>query len=114
MKRGVCILGACLLLAEFAAVAAEAVSKPVVGDVVFVRKTKGDEEFAPAVFPHWVHRVKYKCYVCHNDTVGFKMKAGSAAITMDLLDQGKFCGVCHKGKPAFGVAFETCSRCHRK
>ena len=114
MKRGACILGVGLLLAGLGALAAEPAAKVVVGDVVFERKTKGDEDFAPAVFPHWVHRVKYKCYVCHNDTVGFKMKAGSAAITMDLIDQGKFCGQCHKGKPAFGISFETCIRCHRK
>jgi len=89
-------------------------AESVVGDIKFERKSKGDEEFAPAVFPHWVHRVKFKCYACHNKTVGFAMKKGSVAITMDLIDQGKFCGTCHKGKPAFGVSFETCIRCHRK
>lgn len=103
-----------LLLWLLGAFLAAAMAAPVTGDVVFERKTKGDAEFAPATFPHWVHRSKYKCYVCHNDTVGFKMQAGSAAITMDAIEEGKFCGVCHKGKPAFGVAFETCSRCHRK
>ena len=104
MKAVHCLVGVALLLSALVATAATA---PVVGDVRFERKTKGDEEFAPAVFPHWVHRVKYKCYVCHNDTVGFKMKAGSAAITMDLIDEGKFCGACHKGKPAFAANFET-------
>lgn len=103
-----------LLVLLWALDAVHAAGEPVLGDIKFERKTKGDEEFAPAVFPHWVHRSRYKCYVCHNKSVGFAMKAGSAAITMDLIDQGKFCGVCHKGKPAFGVAFETCSRCHRK
>ena len=86
----------------------------VVGDIKFERVEKGAEEFAPAVFPHWVHRVRYKCYVCHNKTLGFAMKAGSAKITMELIDEGKFCGACHKGQPAFGTSFETCNRCHRK
>lgn len=91
-----------------------AAADSVAGDIKFERKSKGEEEFAPAVFPHWVHRVKYKCYACHNKQVNFAMKAGTAAITMDLIDQGKFCGTCHKGKPAFGVSFETCIKCHRK
>jgi len=85
----------------------------VLGDVKFKRKTTGDEDFPPAIFSHWNHRVKFKCYVCHNKTVGFEMKAGSANITMALIDDKKYCGVCHKGQPAFGVSFQTCTRCHR-
>jgi c(7)-type cytochrome triheme protein len=97
-----------------AALASEAGANSVVGDIKFVRKTKGTDDVAPAVFPHWVHRVKFKCYVCHNNTVGIKMKAGTTPITMDTIDEGKYCGECHKGKPAFAVNFETCIRCHRK
>jgi c(7)-type cytochrome triheme protein len=101
-------------LAGLAALSSAAVTDPVVGDVLFVRKTKGSDDIAPAVFPHWVHRVQFKCYVCHNNTVGFQMKEGSADITMDTIEEGKHCGQCHKGKTAFGVSFETCTRCHRK
>jgi len=111
---------ACLSLSTLLVCAAEP-AKPappppatVLGDVRFERKTKGDEEFAPAVFPHWVHRVKYKCYVCHNKEMGFGFKRGSASITMESIDAGKHCGACHKGEPAFGINFETCNRCHRK
>ena len=111
MKRTGYYLGLGLLLA---ALAAAALAAPVVGDVLFKRMAKGADDVAPAVFPHWVHRVKFKCYVCHNKSVGFQMKAGSSAITMDLIEEGKFCGQCHKGKTAFGVSFETCIRCHRK
>lgn len=111
MKRTGYFLGLGLLLA---ALASAAVPNPVVGDVQFERKTKDSDDFAPAVFPHWVHQVKFKCYACHNNTVGFQMKAGSTAITMDMIEEGKYCGQCHKGKPAFGVSFETCIRCHRK
>lgn len=103
-----------LLLAVLSAWSGAALAEPVVGDVTFERKTKGDEDFPPAVFSHWLHRVKFKCYVCHNASVGFQLKAGSAAITMDGIAAGKYCGACHKGQPAFAVAFETCSRCHRK
>jgi c(7)-type cytochrome triheme protein len=42
------------------------------------------------------------------------MKAGTTPINMDTIEDGKFCGECHKGKPAFAVNFETCIRCHRK
>ena len=113
MKHMGYFLGMGILLAVLAS-AAVAVAAPIVGDIQFERKTKGSDDFAPAVFPHWVHRVKFKCYVCHNKNVGFQMKAGSTAITMDMIDEGKYCGECHKGKPAFGVSFETCIRCHRK
>jgi len=111
MRRVACFFLAGLVLALLAWTAGAA---SVTGDIVFERKTPGADEFAPAMFPHWVHQVKYKCFVCHNDSVGFKMKAGSANITMDLIDQGKYCGACHKGKPAFSSSFDTCNRCHRK
>ena len=114
MKRIGCFLAAFLWLVLLAASTSAAAAAPVTGDIVFERKTKGFDEFVPAIFPHWVHRVKYKCYVCHNDTVGFKMKAGSIDITMDMIEEGKYCGACHKGRPAFAVSFETCNRCHRK
>ena len=112
MKRNRHFLLAGLLLAM--STVALSANNPVVGDILFERKVKGSDEIAPSVFPHWVHRVKYKCYACHNDKVGFKLLAGSTPITMDAIEDGKFCGECHKGKPAFAVNFETCNRCHRK
>lgn len=87
---------------------------PVTGDLVFERKVPGTADVAPAIFPHWVHRVQFKCYACHNDRIGFTMEAGAAPVTMDAIEEGKYCGACHKGKPAFGVNFDTCVRCHRK
>jgi c(7)-type cytochrome triheme protein len=114
MMRAGYLLWVGLLLVALAGLASAAATDPVVGDVLFVRKVKSSDDIAPAVFPHWVHRVQFKCYVCHNNTVGFQMKAGSADITMDTIDEGKHCGQCHKGKTAFGVSFETCTRCHRK
>ncbi len=94
-----------LLLATLAAGAALAVE----GDVVFKRKD-GQAGTPPAVFPHWVHRIRYKCYACH--PTPFQMKAGAETITMDAIQEGKLCGACHNGKIAWDVSFETCNRCH--
>ena len=111
MRRTAHLLLLAIILAMLTSVA---IASAVVGDVTFVRKVKGSDDVAPAVFPHWVHRVKYRCYVCHNISLGFKMKAGATSISMDDIDEGKYCGACHKGKPAFAVSFETCNRCHRQ
>ena len=35
----------------------------------------------PVVFPHWFHRIRFRCKVCHAD-LGFKFKAGGNKITM--------------------------------
>jgi c(7)-type cytochrome triheme protein len=79
------------------------------GDIVF--KREGGEGGVPAsTFPHWFHRIRYKCYACHPTL--FEMKAGANKITMDALQEGKFCGVCHNGKVAWAASFETCNRCH--
>ncbi len=83
-----------------------------VGDIAFARKTPGADDFPPAVFPHWLHRMQFKCYVCHEAV--FQMKAGANAVTMDAIQHGKYCGACHNGKTAFAPMFEHCSRCHRK
>jgi c(7)-type cytochrome triheme protein len=81
------------------------------GDIKFKRKSDAPGEYPPAIFPHWLHRMQFRCYVCHDDIT--KMKAGSNPITMDAIEGGKFCGACHNGKIAFGVVFEACPRCHR-
>ncbi len=82
------------------------------GDITFVRKAPGMEDLPPAVFPHWVHRMQYKCPACHDDL--FKMKTGASLVTMDELQAGKWCGVCHNGKAAFISDLNSCLRCHYK
>lgn len=82
------------------------------GDIVFTRKSGGTDEYPPATFPHFLHRMQFKCHVCH-DAV-FKMKAGANEVTMDAIQEGKYCGVCHNDKTAFGATFEACERCHRQ
>jgi c(7)-type cytochrome triheme protein len=63
----------------------------------------------PAVFPHWFHRIRFRCKVCHAD-LGFKFKAGGNKITMAKIIDGKFCGACHNGEIAWSV--ENCAMCH--
>jgi c(7)-type cytochrome triheme protein len=82
------------------------------GTIFFKHKTSGVDELPPAAFPHWVHRMNFKCYVCHEAI--FQMKEGADDISMDEVREGKYCGVCHNGKTAFQVTFETCPRCHRQ
>jgi len=64
-----------------------------------------------AIFPHWVHRVRFQCRVCHMDL--FEPRLGANQITMAAIDEGRFCGSCHDGKTAFDVSFDSCQRCHQ-
>jgi len=83
----------------------------ILGDITIPRKGPPPTDVMPqAVFPHWKHRTRYKCYACHDQL--FQMKAGADNITMDALSSGKFCAVCHNGKIAFAVGFDTCELCH--
>lgn len=107
MMRGVFRLVLALLMVLLPIRYAEA----EVGDIEFKRESEAPGDYPPATFPHWVHRMQFRCYVCHDDI--FQMKAGSNPVTMEAIGQGKFCGTCHNGKIAFGVLFESCQRCHR-
>ena len=106
MKRGLLIILAFLI---FTIVLPLSWGWAVEGDIVFQRKG-GEGGIPPAVFPHWFHRIRYKCYACHPSIT--EMKAGANPITMDAISAGKFCGACHNGKIAWDVSFETCNRCH--
>lgn len=80
------------------------------GDIKFERKAAGMDDVPPAVFPHWIHRMQYKCPACHDEL--FKMKVGANMINMDEIQDGKWCGACHNGKIAFISNLSTCVRCH--
>ena len=82
------------------------------GDTRFERKAAGMDDLPSAVFPHWIHRMQYKCSACHDKL--FKMKAGANLVNMDELQAGKWCGVCHDGKTAFISDLNSCTRCHYK
>lgn len=84
------------------------------GDLVFERKAEveGSAAFPPSIFPHWVHRARYRCYVCHPAL--FEMQQGANTVTMDAIRKGQFCGACHNGGTAFGPDFVNCNRCHKQ
>lgn len=82
----------------------------VYGDTVFEREGKTDG-LAPAVFPHWVHRIRYRCSACHPKI--FKAEKGLNPVTMEAIQKGESCGVCHNGSVSWNIRFETCSKCHR-
>jgi len=63
----------------------------------------------PVVFPHWFHRIRFRCKVCHSD-LGFKFKAGGNEINMLKIIDGQYCGACHNGAVAWSV--ENCDLCH--
>jgi c(7)-type cytochrome triheme protein len=63
----------------------------------------------PVVFPHWFHRIRFRCKVCHSE-LGFKMRAGSNDVLMSDIIDGKFCGMCHNDRIAWGPA--NCDLCH--
>lgn len=64
--------------------------------------------FPPARFPHWVHRIRYRCMACHPDP--FEHRAGATEMTMEAMRRGETCGECHNGQAAF--ALMQCPRCH--
>jgi len=64
------------------------------------------------VFPHWRHRSRFRCYVCHPEP--FVMQAGANDMVMSALQAGEFCGRCHDGIVAFEIGFNTCRKCHSK
>lgn len=100
-------LAACTALAPLSWAAAP-------GDLQYQREGEEAEgsPFPPSIFPHWSHRVRYRCDACHDRL--FTMEAGATPVTMDLIEEGKACGACHNGELAFDSGFANCSRCHRE
>ena len=80
------------------------------GDVRFPRPDRPSVAVPPAVFPHWFHRIRFRCTVCHPAL--FHMKEGAEEPRMVELLEGKYCGACHDGKTAWRISFNTCTRCH--
>lgn len=78
------------------------------GDVVLNRNAE-KQGMRPVVFPHWFHRTRFRCKVCHHE-LGFKMRAGSNDVKMNDILDGKFCGMCHNNEIAWGP--ENCDLCH--
>ena len=82
----------------------------VYGDIVMdstaesMKKGKVDA----VLYPHWFHRIRFKCKVCHEKI--FVSKKGKNKITMETISAGKHCGVCHDGKVSWDPLY--CERCH--
>ena len=78
------------------------------GDVVL--NTRAEEAgMRPVIFPHWFHRIRFKCKVCHTE-LGFEMRAGANEILMADIIDGKMCGRCHNNNIAWGP--QNCHLCH--
>ncbi len=80
------------------------------GDVVLDRykEIMAEVGLSPVVFPHWTHRIQFKCKACHESI--FPMQKGASDITMSAIIDGEFCGNCHNGKIAWDPLY--CDRCH--
>ncbi|MEN8205569.1 MAG: c(7)-type cytochrome triheme domain-containing protein [Pseudomonadota bacterium] len=78
------------------------------GDVV-INNYSDEAGMSPVVFPHWFHRIRFRCKVCHAD-LGFQFKAGGNDINMLKIIEGEYCGACHDGDLAWSV--ENCDLCH--
>ncbi len=89
---------------------ASTTSLAVEGDVVFKREGGSAGGTPPAVFSHWFHRIRYKCYACHPGI--FKIDGKVAKTSMEEIGKGKSCGTCHNGKIAWATSFDNCNKCH--
>jgi len=80
------------------------------GDIVLGKKVESMEKAGvkPVMFPHWFHRIRFKCKVCHEDI--FIMQRGANDINMMAIMNGEFCGKCHNGLIAWEPLY--CDRCH--
>ncbi len=76
---------------------------------VILNKRADAEGVRPVIFPHWFHRIRFRCKVCHHE-LGFEMRAGANDVTMADIAEGKFCGMCHNGEIAWSA--ENCDLCH--
>ncbi|MBF8272791.1 MAG: hypothetical protein HW380_1896 [Magnetococcales bacterium] len=96
------VLGIVLILMPFPSAMAE------YADVI-LNKNAEKEGMRPVIYPHWFHRIRFRCKVCHHE-LGFKMQVGGNDITMANILDGKYCGMCHNDEVAWGL--EHCHRCH--
>ena len=78
------------------------------GDVV-INEFSDEAGMRPVVFPHWFHRIRFRCKVCHGD-LGFKFEAGGNGSNMLKIIDGEYCGACHNGDVAWSI--ENCDLCH--
>jgi cytochrome c oxidase cbb3-type subunit 2 len=80
------------------------------GDIQFPREWAREVGTPAAVFPHWFHRLRFKCSACHPAI--FRMKRGSNPISMTEIMAQDWCGRCHNGYIAWAPGLNNCYRCH--
>ena len=97
-----------LAIAAACALGLAATAQAEYGDVV-MNNYSDAAGMRPVIFPHWFHRVRFRCKVCHAD-LGFQFKAGGNQIDMLKIIDGQFCGACHNGELAWST--ENCNLCH--
>ena len=97
-----------LLVFMFSLVFFSPLTQAEYGDVL-INNYSEEAGMRPVVFPHWFHRIRFRCKVCHAD-LGFKFKAGGNNIDMLKIIDGEYCGACHNGEVAWAV--ESCDLCH--
>ena len=102
------LVGALLMLIAYDFGAGRLDARAEYGDVILNQRSTA-EGMRPVVFPHWFHRIRFRCKVCHAE-LGFVMRAGGNDITMNKMIEGKFCGACHNGEVAWST--ENCDLCH--
>jgi c(7)-type cytochrome triheme protein len=66
----------------------------------------------PVVFPHWLHRAKFTCRLCHVD-LGFSMVAQETDVKESDNQNGLYCGACHNGTMAFAAEESVVTRAVR-
>ncbi|HSM04534.1 MAG TPA: c(7)-type cytochrome triheme domain-containing protein [Longimicrobiales bacterium] len=66
--------------------------------------------YAPAVFPHGPHRVRFQCRACHE--APYPMQRGATILTEQQAHGVMGCGFCHDGRTAFDTGLDDCYRCH--
>lgn len=106
-KTGKAIHAICVMLALWMAALCFP-AQAEYADVVLNRRAE-KEGVRPVVFPHWFHRIRFRCKVCHSE-LGFQMRAGANDVMMADIIDGKFCGMCHNDRIAWGAA--NCDLCH--
>jgi c(7)-type cytochrome triheme protein len=107
-QRAGLALGMALAVISLALLLGSSTVRAEYGDVV-INNYSDAAGMRPVVFPHWFHRVRFRCKVCHAD-LGFQFKAGGNKINMLKIIDGQYCGACHNGEIAWSV--ENCNLCH--
>jgi c(7)-type cytochrome triheme protein len=106
-KKGFIIL---LLAAVFSGLVLTSSSNAEYGDIILNNNPEGmiKAGVKPVIFPHWFHRIRFKCKVCHEEI--FVLKKGANNINMGTIMAGEYCGKCHNGLVAWEPLY--CDRCH--